>query len=140
MKKLIVNADDFGLSTGVNRGIIESAENGILTSASLMVRQPAAAEAADYLRSGGRISLGLHLDFGEWVYRNGDWLQRYSVVDVNDAAAVAEEFTRQLSQFEKLVGREPTHIDSHQHVHRQGPLRSIAAKAAKDLGVPLRDV
>jgi predicted glycoside hydrolase/deacetylase ChbG (UPF0249 family) len=67
-------------------------------------------------------------------------VERYSVVDVNDAVAVAEEFARQLNQFQKLLGKEPTHIDSHQHVHRQEPLRSIAAKAAKDLGVPLRDV
>ncbi|MBI3874558.1 MAG: ChbG/HpnK family deacetylase [Verrucomicrobia bacterium] len=42
---LIVNADDFGLSAGVNRGIIEAHERGIVTSASLMVCQPAAADA-----------------------------------------------------------------------------------------------
>jgi chitin disaccharide deacetylase len=68
---LIVNADDFGLSEGVNRGIIEAAEKGIVTSASLMVRQPAAAAAAAYARKLDRISVGLHLDLGEWVYRNG---------------------------------------------------------------------
>ena len=47
---LIVNADDFGLSEGVNRGIIEAHERGIVTSASLMVLRPAAASAADYSR------------------------------------------------------------------------------------------
>src|SRR5436190_16664985 len=104
MRKLIVNADDFGLSTGVNDGIIESAEKGILTSASLMVRQSAAFEAAAYARRGGHISVGLHLDFGEWVYRNGEWVPRYSVVSFQDESAVAEELARQLSQFETLVG------------------------------------
>ncbi|PYS69828.1 MAG: hypothetical protein DMF73_14065 [Acidobacteria bacterium] len=47
---LIVNADDFGQSPGINRGVIEAHENGIVTSASLMVRWPAAAEAAQYAR------------------------------------------------------------------------------------------
>ena len=50
MKYLIVNGDDFGASHGINRGIVEACRNGILTSASLMVRESAAAEAADYAR------------------------------------------------------------------------------------------
>ena len=67
MRNLIINADDFGLSRGVNRGIIEAAEKGILTSASLMVRQPAAIEAGEYARSEG-IGVGIHLDLGEWPH------------------------------------------------------------------------
>ena len=50
MPLLIVNADDFGCSRGVNRGIIEAHEHGIVTSASLMVNRPAASEAAEYGR------------------------------------------------------------------------------------------
>ena len=139
MRKLIVNADDFGLSHGVNRGIIETAEKGVLTSASLMVRQPAASEAAEYARGDGRISVGIHLDLGEWQYKGGEWMPLYSVVAVDDVTAVKRELRRQLSEFERLVGRKPTHIDSHQHVHRQEPVHSIAEEAAKELGVPLRD-
>ena len=45
-KKLIVNADDFGQSPGINKGIIKAREKGIVTSASLLVRYPAAVEAA----------------------------------------------------------------------------------------------
>ena len=105
-----------------------------------MVRQSGAAEAASYARTGGQISVGLHLDLGEWVHRNQEWVPRYTVVPVEDSLAVADEFVRQLSEFEKLVGRKPTHIDSHQHVHRQEPVRSIVAKAAQDLGIPLRDI
>ena len=56
---LIVNADDFGQSPGVNRGIIEAHEHGIVTSASLMVRWPAAASAAAYAREHARLGLGL---------------------------------------------------------------------------------
>src|SRR5687767_10207836 len=61
---LIVNADDFGLSPGVNAGIVAAHENGIVTSASLMVRKLAAAEAADYGRRHPKFSVGLHVDLG----------------------------------------------------------------------------
>src|SRR6266404_4630864 len=106
-KYLIVNADDFGLSQGVNRGIIEAAEHGILTSASLMVRQPAAAEAASYARKHPQLTVGLHLDLGEWVYQQGEWVPLYSVVSTHDLSAVAGEVGRQFTQFQKLLGRAP---------------------------------
>jgi predicted glycoside hydrolase/deacetylase ChbG (UPF0249 family) len=136
---LIVNADDFGLSEGVNRGIIEAAEMGILTSASLMVRQPAAAVAAAYARTKGRISVGLHLDLGEWIYRSAEWVPLYSVVSTEDAKAVAAEIAHQLARFQQLMGKNPTHLDSHQHVHRNEPVRSIAVESARQMGIPLRD-
>jgi len=138
-KFLIVNADDFGLSDGVNRGIIEAAERGVLTSTSLMVRQPAAPAAAAFARNGWPVSVGLHLDLGEWVFRNDEWVPLYSIVPTEDAAAVAEEVSSQLQQFERLMGRPPTHLDSHQHVHRQEPVRSIALEHARRLAVPLRE-
>ena len=138
-KWLIVNADDFGLSHSVNRGIIEAHERGILTSASLMVRWPAAAEAAARARSYPDLSLGLHVDLGEWAYREGAWVQVYDVVPTDDAQAVAAEVARQLQAFRRLVGRDPTHVDSHQHMHRADPVRSILAAAARELDVPLRD-
>lgn len=137
-RHLIVNADDFGLSEGVNRGIIRAHEQGIVTSASLMVRGPAAAEAARYALQHPRLSVGLHLDLAEWVYRNDEWVPRYQVVPPDDQAAVAGEVVRQLAAFSRLLGRPPTHIDSHQHVHRNEPARSVVGQAAQQLSVPLR--
>lgn len=136
---LIVNADDFGLSAGVNRGIIECAERGIVTSASLMVRWPAAAEAAAYAKKNHAISVGLHVDLGEWVLRNGEWELLYKVVDTDDASAVRNEIHRQVAEFQRLVGRDPSHLDSHQHAHRNEPARSIMLNLARELGVPLRE-
>jgi predicted glycoside hydrolase/deacetylase ChbG (UPF0249 family) len=135
---LIVNADDFGLSTGVNAGIIASRENGIVTSASLMVRQPAAEEAADYGRRHPEFSVGLHVDLGEWVHRGGEWVRSYEVVPPDDREAIAAEVARQLERFRDLMARNPTHIDSHQHVHRDEPARSVLVEAARALDVPLR--
>jgi predicted glycoside hydrolase/deacetylase ChbG (UPF0249 family) len=138
VRYLIVNADDFGLSPGVNRGIIAAHEGGIVTSASLMVRWPAVAGAADYGRRNPRLGLGLHLDLGEWAYRGESWVQLYEVVPAADREAVAREAARQLTAFRDLVGRDPSHLDSHQHVHREEPVRSVLTEAARRLGVPLR--
>jgi predicted glycoside hydrolase/deacetylase ChbG (UPF0249 family) len=137
-KYLIVNADDFGLDHGVNRGVMRGFDCGIVTSASLMVRGPAAVEAADYGRQHPELSLGLHLDLGEWLYRDGTWLPRYEVVSLADASQVAGELRRQLDSFRQLVGREPTHVDSHQHVHSREPVRAVVLGVAAALNVPLR--
>jgi predicted glycoside hydrolase/deacetylase ChbG (UPF0249 family) len=135
---LIVNADDFGQSAGINRGVVAAHESGIVTSASLMVRWPAAAEAAAYARDHPGLSVGLHLDLGEWAVRDGRWISRYEVVPADDPAAVGREAERQLGAFRELVGRNPSHLDSHQHVHRREPARSVLAGLAGHLGVPLR--
>lgn len=136
---VIVNADDFGQSYGVNRGVIEAHERGIVTSASLMVRWQAAAEAAEYSRDHPKLSLGLHFDFGEWAYRDETWVPLYEVVPLDEATALADEVSRQLTAFRRLVGHDPTHLDSHQHIHRSEPVHSILVDTALQLAVPLRD-
>ncbi|MBI2821628.1 MAG: ChbG/HpnK family deacetylase [Acidobacteria bacterium] len=136
---LVVNADDFGQSPGVNHGIIRSHEHGIVTSASLMVRWPAAAEAAGYARTHPCLSLGLHVDLGEWRFQGESWGPLYEVVPAGDSEAVLDEVSRQLELFRRLAGRDPTHIDSHQHVHRSEPLRAILIEVARALAVPLRE-
>jgi predicted glycoside hydrolase/deacetylase ChbG (UPF0249 family) len=135
---LIVNADDFGLSRGVNDAVITTHAQGIVTSASLMVRQAAAPDAAARCREYPDLSVGLHLDLGEWSYQNGTWIPVYEVVALDDSAVVADEVQRQLEAFRRLLGRNPTHLDSHQHVHRREPVRSVAASLARELDVPLR--
>src|SRR4051794_15664071 len=136
---LIVNADDFGLSAGVNRGIVEAHLYGIVTSTSAMVRPAAAVEAARLAGKLSQLSIGLHVDLGEWDWRDGAWHARYEVVPLESgAAAVESEVRRQLAAFVELFGKPPTHLDSHQHVHRHEPLRSVLRQLAAELGVPLR--
>lgn len=140
MRRLIVNADDFGLSDGVNRGVAHAHEHGIVTATSLMVHQPAAAAAAEYARLHRRLDVGLHVDLGEWFFDGHQWQSVYTRVDVRDATAVAREVRLQMAMFEELVGCVPTHLDSHQHVHQREPVRSIMTSWADQLGVPLRHV
>jgi chitin disaccharide deacetylase len=137
---LIVNADDLGQSDGVNDGIMTAVERGVVTSASLMVRWPAAADAAAWARGRDDVSIGLHLDLGEWIVRDGSWEPVYEVVDAHDGPAVAGELDRQLRRFEQLMGRAPSHIDSHQHTHLHEPVRSSVLAAASRFRVPVRSL
>jgi chitin disaccharide deacetylase len=135
---LIVNADDFGRSVGINRGVIRCHEEGIVTSASLMVRWPEAEDAAAWARRTS-LSVGLHLDLGDWEWRDGAWHTRYEVVDIEDLDAIAAEIERQLEDFERLIGRPPTHLDTHQHVHlKYPPVLQALGPPGQRLGVPVR--
>jgi chitin disaccharide deacetylase len=136
--ELIVNADDFGLSDGVNAGILRAHRDGIVTSASLMVRGHAATRVGELAVAYPTLSIGLHLDIAEWERRDGSWRPVYLVVDPEDEPAVQAEAERQLARFRALVGADPSHLDSHQHTHRDGAARSVAADLAAALGVPLR--
>jgi chitin disaccharide deacetylase len=138
MAHLIVNADDFGLSAGVNAGIVDTHRRGIVTSASLMVRPHAATAAAELSREFPALSVGLHFDLGEWACRGGTWYTISEVVSLDDAEAVRAELRHQLDRFRELLGKDPTHLDSHQHVHLQPVVREIAADIASELDVPLR--
>lgn len=62
IKRLIVNADDFGLTEGINQGIIMSYEKGIVNSTSLMANMPAFTHAADFVRNSSNIAVGVHLN------------------------------------------------------------------------------
>jgi predicted glycoside hydrolase/deacetylase ChbG (UPF0249 family) len=128
-RHLIFNADDFGASSGVNRGIVECHARGVLTSASLMVTGRAVQEAVELSREHPDLAVGLHWDV---------WGEDERWFDIDDVPAVREEFHRQLEQFERLMGRPPTHVDSHRHAHREEHLMPVFAELVEPLGVPLR--
>lgn len=140
-KSLIVNADDFGQSPGVNRGILYAHKNGIVTSASVLVRWPAAVELANAITGYPSLSFGLHIDLGEWSSRDGEWYPIYRVLSESDERspiAVRAEVERQVLTYRQLAGKNPTHLDSHQHVHKTEPLRSILIDIGQTLGIPVR--
>jgi chitin disaccharide deacetylase len=138
MRVLIVNADDFGLSAGVNRGIARAHDEGIVTSTSAMVRRDAIEEAAQLARERPRLAVGLHLDLSEWVYHDDEWVPLYEVVVAEDREAVEAEVAAQLAGFVSVFGRQPTHLDSHQHQHVEDPVRSVLVETGERLGIPVR--
>jgi hypothetical protein len=80
----------------------------MVTSASLMVRWPAAPEADAYGKAHPRLAVGLHIDLGEWACRDGVWEPLYEVVRVDDGDAVAAGVARQLACFRRLMGCDST--------------------------------
>src|SRR5580658_10488040 len=60
-RRLVVNADDFGLSPSVNQAVVRAYREGILTSASLMVNEPGFDEAVQLARENPKLGVGLHL-------------------------------------------------------------------------------
>lgn len=127
---LIVNADDLGIAASVNAGVFTAHERGIVTSASLMVRQGAAPAAVASLADHPKLAVGLHLDLSGRDYASGGQLALRSLED---------ECRAQLERFRALVGRDPTHLDSHKHVHETEPVAAVAESLSAELGVPLRN-
>jgi predicted glycoside hydrolase/deacetylase ChbG (UPF0249 family) len=127
---LIVNADDFGASTGINRGILDCHTRGVVTSASLMVTGRAKHEAVAISRDHPGLAVGLHWDVCGEDERE---------FDLEGLSAVRDEFRRQLEMFHNLLGRMPTHLDSHRHAHREHHLFPVFREMLKPLGIPLRD-
>src|SRR2546422_6215146 len=121
MKWLIVTGDDFGMSRGINRGIVQAHRGGILTSASLMVTRPACEEAASLGRQYLTLSLGLHLE-----------------LDPDDSEGVPAALARQVARFRELVGGAPTHLDSHHDVHHDPRILPHLLAWARPAGVPVR--
>jgi chitin disaccharide deacetylase len=128
-RRLIVNADDFGASEGINRGIVECHERGILTSTSLMVTGAAVGQAIELARAHPDLAIGLHWDV---------WGEDEREFDTSDIPAVREEFARQLEEFRRLMDRDPTHVDSHRHAHRTERLMPVFEELVAPLAVPLR--
>jgi predicted glycoside hydrolase/deacetylase ChbG (UPF0249 family) len=128
-RNLIVNADDLGASDGVNRGIVDAHRRGVVTSASLMVHGAAAEDAGALARRHPALAVGLHWDL------DAGGVDR---VPPDDPEAVRTELAAQVQRFERLVGRPPTHLDGHHHVHQRPGVAPIARELAAPLGVPLR--
>jgi predicted glycoside hydrolase/deacetylase ChbG (UPF0249 family) len=129
VRRLIVNADDFGYTEGINRGVVECHTRGVLTSASLMVTGHAVGDAVALGREHPALSVGLHFDV---------WGEDERDFDTRDVEAVRDELHRQLDEFHRLTGRGPTHVDSHRHVHREPQVWPVFAEVVEPLGIPLR--
>lgn len=121
MKYLIVNADDFGYSYGINKGIIEAHTRGIVTSTSVMVDSIASAEAAGLVQY-KNLSIGLH----------------FVLKDFYD---ITGELQRQIDNFVSIVGRKPDHIDTHKmEPSANGAVKKILTDYSKEYHTPVRSL
>ena len=150
-RTLIVNADDLGRSPGINRGVIEAHRSGIVTSTTLMVNTPWAKDGATQAVSHPGLGIGLHLNY---CYGNpiSDPTVIASLVTSDGAFetdteklignAVEDHIKResiaQITEFRRLVGRDPSHLDSHRYLHSSEPFASAIVAVAADFGLAVR--
>jgi chitin disaccharide deacetylase len=146
-RRLIVNADDWGLTRGVSEGILAAHRHGIVTSTTVLTTAALDTELAARLRDSG-LGVGLHvnLTLGTPLTRGKSLTDGHGrfVRDARQAAArttaadVRAEVDAQVAKFVKTFRRAPTHLDSHHHVGLHPPVREVVLEAARGLGVPVR--
>ena len=152
IRNIIINADDFGLSPGVNQGIAQAHNQGILTSTSIMTNMPAAENAVEIAKKTPSLAVGLHLNLttGKPISRdkitrplidnNGRFCHSPSklclmtLISPAVRNAVRAEAQAQLCW---LVDHDiqPTHIDSHGHIHTYPLVFSIVFQLARRFGI-----
>lgn len=146
---LIVNADDFGLSKGQNYGIVEAYRNGVVTSTTALVNGEAIDHAAQLSRELPALGVGMHfvLTLGKPVSEMpgltrdgllGKWIWQMAEEDTLPLDEIAHELACQYQRFIDVFGREPTHLDSHHHVHMFPQIFPIVARFAAQRGIALR--
>lgn len=147
MIELIVNADDFGYSNGVNYGIIDAHRNGIVNSTTMLVNTPGVEHAALLAKQYPTLGVGVHLNltFGKPVSENVSSLVndtgQFSFKNNTDVSLeeVEREWEAQIEKFLSL-GLKPTHFDSHHHVHRRPFLAPVVKSLAEKYKLPVRNV
>ena len=153
-KKIVVNADDFGITEGVSRAIIHCHEVGALRSTTLMVGMEAARFAVEQAKSHPDLGVGLHFtltlgrpvapvqEVASLLSANGEFRSRRQqekamLTGKVSASHICLELKAQMQRFLDF-GLKPTHIDSHQHIHMMPPVFDEAVRVAASMGIPLR--
>ena len=151
--RLIVNADDFGLTTRVNQGVLEAHSRGILTSASIMPVGRAFDHAAQLARATGALDVGIHLTLveerpllpaheipslvgpdGRFLRHADRFVLRYLAgrIDLGDVRRELAEQCRKVLG----AGLSPSHLDSHQHLHLLPAVLDVVIELSRELGIP----
>jgi chitin disaccharide deacetylase len=154
LRRLIINADDFGLTSGVNRGILEGHEHGVVTSTTLMACGEKFHEAATLATRASKLSVGCHVvlvdgtpvlpatEVSSLVGTNSQsrFLQSLtsfallSAAGRLDRAQIEAEVTAQIKKLQ-TAGIQVSHLDSHKHTHMFPAVLKGVLRAAKSCGI-----
>jgi predicted glycoside hydrolase/deacetylase ChbG (UPF0249 family) len=154
VRSLVVNADDLGLTVGVNDGIFDAHDHGILTSASLFASAPATSDAIRRARSRPSLGVGVHLALVDGTptlppsrvptlleddgrFRRS-W-KPFIVACLRGRVSLVEVELELTAQIDRLrsAGVTLTHLDAHKHVHAYPPVFAIVARLAGRFGIPV---
>ncbi|MCX5693737.1 MAG: ChbG/HpnK family deacetylase [Candidatus Omnitrophica bacterium] len=148
IKRLVVNADDFGLDCAINQGIIQAYESGIVRSVSLMSCGVAFEEAVQLARRYPGLGVGVHLSLNEgdpvaasllgkderhflFFFR---FLLKFFSREIN-SAQIYLEFEAQINKFIE-AGLRPTHLDGHKHIHMLPGILDVVLELARKFKIP----
>jgi chitin disaccharide deacetylase len=152
MKRLIVNADDFGYTRGVNSGVIRGFREGIITSTTIMANGAAFEDAVGRAKENPRLGVGCHLVLvGEACVEAASAIQSLADGEGRLPSSLAvltgklmagavrgEDIARELrAQIRKVIsaGIEPTHLDSHKHTHSHPRVMEQVVRVAEEFGI-----
>ena len=139
-KRLVVNADDFGFTPDVNRGILEAHRDGILTASTLMANGEAFDDAVRLARDTPSLDVGCHL-----VLISGrSVLPPYTPLPASAPELLRALAARRIRVYDELAaqvrkilaaGMEPTHLDTHKHTHLAPPVLDAVARIAEEFEI-----
>ncbi|MEG0453174.1 MAG: chitin disaccharide deacetylase [Coprobacillus sp.] len=151
IKRLIMNADDFGMTHGNSVGIMMAHANGILTSTTCMMNMPFAKFALEAAKQFPKLGVGIHfvLTVGRplvdgaksYTDKDGNFIRPKDYADGKPHADPEElyvEWKAQMEKYIEIAGHKPTHIDSHHHVHLLPWHIEVAKRLAKEYDLPMR--
>ena len=137
MRKLIINADDFGYRTDINKGIIYAHKNGLVSSASLFVDREGTNDAVALAKENPSLGLGIHLDLDKFFRVDHGlgvivgWAEDNIVIE-----NIMTETRRQLELFASF-GLKADHLDSHHHAHLNPKVFPVVCKLAVEFNIPV---
>ncbi|NVF11813.1 carbohydrate deacetylase [Anaerococcus sp. AGMB00486] len=153
MGRLIINADDFGYDRGVNTGIIEAFNEGVVTSTTLMATMPGFDEAIELAKKNPKLGIGVHLTltcgysvgckYNTIIDKENKFLKLLSYeneefVESLDLNEIYEEWNLQINKIIK-AGIIPSHLDSHHHVNSIGNIKDVYLDLSKKYDLPVRN-
>lgn len=151
MKKVIINADDFGYSSAVNAGIIKAFRDGVLTSTTLMANMPGCDEAIQLAKEHPKLGVGGHLVLTcgpslthakSIASANGNFYNLETYKKQRHLMSDDEIFQEWCCQIDYLLekGLQLTHLDSHHHIHTFPENLSIIKRIATKYQLAFRNV
>jgi len=134
VRKLVVNADDFGFTRDVNRGIVEAHRNGILTATTLMATGAAFDDAVGLARENPDLDIGVHLVLvGEPPFPIT--MPQLMPAILLGRIRIYDELRAQVRRIVD-AGLEPTHLDTHKHTHLLPPVLDVVARLSEEYKIP----
>jgi predicted glycoside hydrolase/deacetylase ChbG (UPF0249 family) len=135
VKQLVFNADDFGLNAAVNAAVAQAHTQGMLTSASLMITAPAAAEAVEFAKAHPQLGVGLHLCLVQGPGQPASPFVLSRQLSCRGVLGRVEAELREQLRLFLAAGLRPTHLDSHMHTHLHAQVLEIVIRLARENGI-----